>query len=432
MRIAPYTGVVGTALYHLRRPYHFLKTGLGQGFVAQIKHGFPGRSLVVIGITGTDGKSTTTRLLGHIMQTAGIKAATLSTLGAQAGKATTETGLHVTTPQPGELLEFVDTIEHLGFTHLVLEITSQGFHQYRTWGIKPQFVGITNIAAEHLDYHRNYTNYVAAKAAILQEGNGVVLNADDQAYQRLRRALPSARYHVLTYSSQEQLPDSIADAILQRFPEPYNQMNARLAHKLARIQLIDTDTIARAITTFPAVRGRLEVVSERPITTIVDFAHTPQAVSSVLSHIRTTFLPTPAVRKAGRSQLIVVLGAAGRRDASKRPLLGKLAVELADTVLFTSEDPRDEDPWAIIRQMKEQLHEGHRKIISIVDRRDAIRFAINTVAKPGDVVVVLGKGHEQSMSVGAAELPWDDCAEVKKALKRRPDYSPQSDSSSVN
>ncbi len=400
-------------LYHLKRPFHFVKTGLGSGLLAQIRYGFPGKSIHVIAITGTDGKTTSSTLLYHILKTAGVKVALLSTVAAYLGEEELETGFHVTTPQPKDIIAFLSMMEKKHYTHLVLETTSHASHQFRTWGITPQFAGITNVNFEHLDYHITYENYLAAKARILQTANAIVLNEDDQSYAKLRRFLPSSRYHVLTYSAQDKLTRVVEKAIADRFPETYNRMNARLAYRLARLQLIPRETIAAAITSFPGVPGRMQVVQEKPFTVIVDFAHTPQALEAILLELRKKMR-----QQRKRGKLIAVFGCAGLRDQRKRPLMGIISSELADMSIFTAEDPRTENVWSIIRQMKEQITQHHDTILSIPDRTAAIKFAIQKLAQPGDIIGIFGKGPEKSMCYGTVETPWDDVTAVQKALKK--------------
>jgi UDP-N-acetylmuramoyl-L-alanyl-D-glutamate--2,6-diaminopimelate ligase len=401
------------SLYHSKRPFHFLKTGLVNGLLAQIRYGFPGRSIHIIVITGTDGKTTTSTLLYHILKKAGVKVALLSTVAAYLGDAELETGFHVTTPQPKDILSFLHRMEKEKYTHLILEVTSHASHQFRTWGIAPQFAGITNVANEHLDYHVTYENYLEAKARILQKASAVVLNEDDQSYTKLRRYVPSSQYHVLTYSAQDKLTRTVEKAISERFPENYNRMNARLAYRLARLQLIPREVIAAGIASFPGVPGRMQFLQEKPFTIIVDFAHTPQALETVLLELK------KILRRQRKGRLIAVFGCAGLRDPSKRSQMGIISSKLSDISIFTAEDPRTEDVWSIIRQMKEKITQNHDNIISIADRGAAINFAIQKLAQPGDIIGIFGKGHEKSMCFGTAETPWDDVSAALKAVKNR-------------
>lgn len=392
--------------YKAKRPYHLVKTGLLQGMPAQIATLFPNRKLKITVITGTDGKTTTSSLLYHILKTAGIKVGLISTVAAYIGAQESDTGFHVTSPQPRDMFNFMRKMVDEGFTHLVLEATSHGSYQYRTWGITPTFAGLTNIAYEHLDYHITYNEYVKAKMSLLKKARTLYLNQDDASLATIRKLYPDLSYQ--TYTAQEKLPKNIEAAIKTRFPENYNQMNARLATKLAQANGVSDTDIAQAIKSFPGVPGRMEVVVTKPVKIIVDFAHTPQGLEAVLTELKK--------QKPAGKKLIAVFGCAGLRDKNKRPLMGKIGSELADRAIFTAEDPRTEDIWSIIRQMKEGVISSHSNILSIPDRKAAITFAINNLAKPGDTVVVLGKGHEQSMCFGTTEYPWSDTAAIKEIV----------------
>lgn len=392
--------------YFAKRPYHFVKTGLLQGLPAQVSTGFPNRKLTITVITGTDGKTTTSTLLYHILKTNNVKVGLISTVAAYIGANESDTGFHVTSPQPKDTFMFMKKMVDEGFTHLVLEATSHGAYQFRTWGITPKFGGITNISQEHLDYHLTYPEYVKAKLSFLKKAKTLYLNEDDASFNTIKKLYPDLDYK--TYSADESLPKSLRTAIETRFPERYNQMNARLATHLAREQGVSDEGIAIAITSFPGVPGRMEVIAEKPVRVIVDFAHTPQGLESVLTELRKQIPKT--------KQLIAVFGCAGLRDRNKRPLMGGIGSHLADVAIFTAEDPRTEDIWSIIREMKDGVANDHSKVLSIPDRRKAITFALQQVAKPGDTVVVLGKGHEQSMCFGTTEYPWSDTKAITEII----------------
>lgn len=389
-------------IYTLKRPYHFFKTGILNGLVAEIKYKFPAKKLKIITITGTDGKTTSSTLLYHVLKTAHKKVGLLSTVAAYLGNKSIDTGFHVTSPQPSDLQKFMFEMTKENYEYLVLEVTSHGSYQYRDWGVTPILSGITNVANEHLDYHVNYQLYLDAKAQILKKAPTVVINADDYSYQFLRKKLRNT--NTVTYSKESELPKDVQIAIENRFSESYNQMNAKLVYALSKLLHISDDDYILALKTFSGIPGRMEKIpNKKRLHLIVDFAHTPQGLRSVLRSLREQI-----EKKGTPGRLIAVFGCAGLRDPSKRPAMGKIASELADIAVFTAEDPRTEDIWSIIRQMKEQLTQNHNKIVTIAERGEAIEFAINTLAKPGDVVVVLGKGHEQSMCYGTVEYPWND------------------------
>lgn len=400
-------------IYRLKRPYHFFKTGLAKGLPAIIKYGFPNRKLKIIAITGTDGKTTSSTLLYHILKESGKKVALISTVAAYIDGEKIDTGFHVTSPSPDQLFAFMRKMLKSKVEYLVLEFTSQGAYQYRLFGIHPLIAGITNVDQDHFDYHLNYQNYLEAKATIMKKAKTVVLNADDQSYYRLKKFFPSNKYHVLEYGQETALGSKIENAIKERFPEAFNQSNAKLVSTIALELGLEKADISQALASFEGVPGRMQFINnDRNFKIVVDFAHTPQGLRSALTALR-------ALMKKEKmpGNLIAVYGCAGLRDAIKRPMMGQIGVELADLLVFTAEDPRTEDIWSIIRQMKEALTDGHDKILSIPDRQTAINFAIQKLAKKGDLVAVFGKGPEQSMCYGETETPWSDEEAVKKALK---------------
>ncbi len=400
-------------LYRLKRPYHYIKTGLLKGLPAEYKHHFPSKKLTVIAITGTDGKTTSSTMLYHVLKQAGFKVALLTTVAAYLGDEEIDTGFHVTSPQPDDLQRFMRMMVDKGFTHLVLEVTSHGVYQYRTWGVNPDFAGLTNITREHLDYHISYDEYLAAKTELLSQAKKVVLNADDTSYYKVKRLLPLDT-DVKSYSTSVSLSKKVTAAITERFQEKYNQMNARLVYGLAQILLVSDEDFATAIANFPGIPGRMEFVkTTRHFELVVDFAHTPQGLESALTALRGYMKKN---KKKGR--LISIYGCAGLRDSEKRPIMGEIGARLADITIFTAEDPRTEDVWTIIRQMKEKLTQNHAKVMSIADRKEAIDFAVSKLAQPGDIIAVLGKGHEKSMCYGTTEYPWSDKEAILESLKK--------------
>jgi len=409
--------MIKNIIYKLKRPYHFIKTGLLNGLIAELKYKHPAKKLKIITITGTDGKTTSSTLLYHVLKTANKKVGLLSTVAAYLGKKSIDTGFHVTSPQPADLQKFMRQMVDKNYEYLVLEVTSHGSYQFRNWGINPIISGLTNIANEHLDYHLNYEKYLDAKVSTLKKAPVAVVNADDRSYPYLIKKL--AKTNLITYSKDTQLPKKVQAIIKTVFPEDYNQMNAKLVYALSKsLNIEDADFVA-GLKTFTGIPGRMETIksnaakdTSKNINIIVDFAHTPQGLRSVLRTLK------EKIEKNGsKGRLIAVFGCAGKRDKGKRPEMGKIGVEIADLTIFTAEDPRDEDTWSIIRQMKEQLTIGHNKIISIAERGEAIEYAITKIAKAGDTVVILGKGHEESMNYDGVEYPWNDITAIKEILK---------------
>lgn len=407
------TGVLNQILYRIKRPYHLLKTGLMRGLLAQIMHRFPAKKLKIITITGTDGKTTTSSLTYHLLKTAGKKVGLISTVAAYIGKKQIGTGFHVTSPSPTNLYSFIRQMVNKNFEYLVLEMTAHGTYQYRDWGIKPTVAGLTNITHEHLDYFLTYDQYVAAKALLLKKAQTVILNQDDQSFYRVKKHLKPNQQQIVTYSQQDELDPIIQKAIKTKFKEEYNRMNAKLAAAIVDQVGVESNQIAAGIETFPGVPGRMEeVTTNKKFRVVVDFAHTPNGLEVALQALSQQLATQ---KKQGR--LIAVYGCAGLRDRSKRPLMGKIGVKYADLCVFTAEDPRTENVWSIIRQMKEQITDNHNKIISIADREKALKFTLNQIAQPGDIVGIFGKGPEKSMCIGTTEHPWNDRQVVEKILQ---------------
>lgn len=399
-------------VYIGKRYYHWLKTGFLKGHIAQLKHRYPSKKLAILAITGTDGKTSSSTLLYHVLKNAGKKVALVSTVGAYKGDKQVDTGFHVTSPDPATLHAFLAQCVEEGYTHVVLEATSHGLYQHRLWGIQPLIAGYTNITHEHLDYHLDYHRYVEAKALLAKKAKLAVINDDDESAVHLKKMLTDVP--TITYSLKDTMPSAVSKSIKATFPEEYNQSNARLVWTMASKLGIEPQQFSKALDSFPGVPGRMEVVVEKPYTVIVDFAHTPNALEKALVALRQRL---KSQKKAGR--LIAVYGCAGLRDHYKRPKMGEIGTRLADLCIFTAEDPRTENIWSIIRQMKEQLTKNHNKVVSIADRKQAIDYALHEMAKPGDIIGIFGKGHEQSLCYGTVEYPWDDRQVVRELSKQK-------------
>lgn len=397
-------------LYRLKRVYHFVKTALVQAVPAIIQANFPQKNLFIIAITGTDGKTTTSTLVHHILTQAGVKAGLITTLGAKIGDKQIETGLHVTNPNPQLLYQILKKMVDQECTHLVIEMTSHGAYQFRNFGLTPQVGAITNISHEHFDYHLNYREYVLAKASLFRHTPKVWINQDDTSFPMLKKLL---KQKTVMFSSKSPLPKNIHQAILTRFTQQYNQLNGILSALIALELKVEPKIIAQAIKQFSQLTGRMQSIpNQRKINLIVDFAHTPKAVEATLASLKTT-------RTRKNAKIIAVLGAAGQRDVSKRPIMGSIAATYADLVIFTAEDPRIENVWTIIGQLKSQLGKNHHKVVSIADRGNAIFYAINHLAKAGDTVIIMGKGHEKSLCYGEKEYSWSDVSAAEQALNKQ-------------
>lgn len=423
--------------------------------LAVIFYRYPSRHLKVIGVTGTDGKTTTASLIYHILLAAGKKAALISTVSAKIGKEEIPTGFHVTSPHPWKLQAFLRKIADRGYEHVVLEVTSHGLAQHRVWGINFLIGVITNVTREHLDYHESYEDYLATKAKLVRRAKIAILNRDDGSYQPLVAKFQSFKVSKLvTYGIKKK-----ADFTPKNFPfktslpGEYNRYNCLAAIAVASRLEISKVKIKEAVASFRGVKGRMEEIDERQgFRVIVDFAHTPNAFENTLKTLRKSLNNTPRPRRIRQladvgeqhptPKLIVVFGCAGLRDREKRPVMGQIAAMHSDFIVLTAEDPRTEDVNEIIdkiaggclkagaeERFKDTpgvtggpLPEWRRNkkalFFRVPDRREAIKLAIQKLAEKGDVVVICGKGHEESMCFDKTEYPWSDQKEAHKALQQ--------------
>lgn len=335
-----------------------------EAVLANIYYGWPGKKLTVIGVTGTDGKTTTTSLIYHILTFAGLKTSVLSTLSSA----------HTTTPDSWKLQKFLAQSLKNKCTHVVLEISSHAIDQNRIWGI-PFAVGVlTNIADnEHLDYHKTFANYQNTKLRFLKS---------------CKRA---PDWHELGgFRFETQLIGT------------FNQENCLAAIAAAKALGIEDEVVRRAIASFGPLPGRLEIVVKKPFTVIVDFAHTPQAFEKVL----------PEAKKFGK-RLIHVFGCTGSRDRGKRPIMGAIAAKYDDEIILTHEDTYSESKAKIINDIAAGIGRPYQKFL---DRRAAIKRALE-LARPGDVVLLTGVGHQKTMNLGGKEIPWSDQKTVLELMK---------------
>ncbi len=375
--------------------------------IANIRYGFPARRLTVIGVTGTDGKTTTSTVLYEILKAANIKVSMISTVQAKIAGVSYDTGFHVTTPDAMAVQSYLKKSVDAGDTHVVLEVTSHAIDQYRIWGIPFALAVITNVTHEHLDYHRDFADYLETKLKLLHSAGIVVANYEQES---LRNALRSwAKKTIIWYGMKKTSEiNPIEFPISFPLPGVYNQMNALGAMAAALSIGVPYGVAKKAISKFSGVPGRMEVLQNTPFRVIVDFAHTPHAIESVLKEVRTTT----------KKRLIHVFGSAGLRDHSKRPLMGKASAMYSDVIIMTEEDYRTESLDEIIDAVAAGMPKKDRTAMRrIKDRGEAIDEAL-AMAKPGDTVIITGKGHEMSLCRGTTEYPWNDISETKKRLGR--------------
>lgn len=374
--------------------------------VANFIYGLPAKKITTIGVTGTDGKTTTTSLIYHILKTANFNPAMITTVGAQIGDETFDTGLHTTTPSAFTLQKYIKRAVDAKCDYLVLEVTSHALDQNRANGIKFKIGVLTNISHEHLDYHKTYQSYVDVKSKLFQRSEIAVFNKDDKSYSQVLEKCKSSK--IYTYSVRGPA-DFNLKSIKIPFPSQFefNYENFLAAIAVSKILNISDVDIKVALSTFRFPAGRQEIVFDGDFRVVIDFAHTPNSFLKILD----------GIKKTTNGNLIHVFGAAGERDKSKRSLMGEISAKFSDIIILTAEDPRSETIASINEQIKLGISDFKGEIIEIQDRANAIRYAIS-IAKKGDIVLISGKGHEKSMNLGNGEISWSDHAAVEEALAK--------------
>ena len=408
-------------------------------WIAAAFYDWPGRKLTVIGVTGTDGKTTTTNLIYQVLQAANIKAGMVSTVNAVIGGEVLDTGFHVTTPDAHDVQRYLARMVEAGLTHVVLETTSHGWVQYRVDACEFDIGVVTNITHEHMDEHGSYENYRAAKARLFSsleitqpkpQGNPrlAVINRDDvKSFDFLNDFIKVKKFNYglgedadvratdIHYSPsgihfKAQSVDFTVDAS-SRLVGAYNVSNCLAALTATVYGLgMDPEIAAQGIASLEGIPGRMERIDMgQNFTAIVDFAHTPNALKVTLE----------TARAMTRGRVIAVFGSAGLRDKEKRRMMAETSAELADLTVLTAEDPRTESLNEILEEMAAGARSrGGREgetFWRVADRGEAIRFALS-LARRGDILLYCGKGHEQSMCFGRREHLWDDRTAMRAAL----------------
>jgi UDP-N-acetylmuramoyl-L-alanyl-D-glutamate--2,6-diaminopimelate ligase len=381
----------------------------------------PSRALIVIGVTGTNGKTTTTHLVRGILDAAGIPCGIIGTLGGSfAGQ---RWPLSNTTPLALELHALLAGQRDAGARAVAMEVSSHALALGRVDDVRFAVGALTNITRDHLDFHGTMDRYVAAKRRLFDLADSAVLPLDDRYGALFADDLPSRKRCVgYALDAPAEVPPAAliaqdvqldgegsrfrlgGDAFAIALPGRFNVLNALAAIGVGDALGIARETIAHGLAGVDAVPGRMERIGAFGVDAIVDYAHTPDALENVLR----------AVRETTRRKLIVVFGCGGDRDPGKRSQMGEIAARLADRVIVTSDNPRSEDPMTIAQTVAN----GFPRTEIVLDRRTAIRRAIDE-AKAGDTVVVAGKGHETYQIVGSETRPFDDRDEVRNAFSYR-------------
>jgi UDP-N-acetylmuramoyl-L-alanyl-D-glutamate--2,6-diaminopimelate ligase len=387
-------------------------------------YGFPSHALAVVGVTGTNGKTTTVHLIATILEAAGIPCARIGTLGAAfAGE---QWPVDNTTPLALELQSLLAEMRERGAAAVAMEASSHGLALERVADVEFADGVLTNVTRDHLDFHGSFEAYANAKRSLFERTAASVLCVDDPYGKRWAGEFAALGRTVVSYGFAPEAEVRAVDlaagaggswfrvdgrAFTLPLPGRFNVANALAALAVARRFGVDDATSANALADCERVPGRMEHFAAGGIDVLVDYAHTPDALDAVLR----------AAREAAPGKLVVVFGCGGDRDRGKRPLMGRVARELADRIVVTSDNPRFEEPRAIVAGILAGI-DDRRGVEVEPDRRRAIARAI-AVAEAGDVVVVAGKGHETYQIVGETVLRFDDRDEVREALAARAERS---------
>lgn len=394
--------------------------------------GFPARHFKVIGVTGTNGKTSTTYMIHRMLHEAGYKVGLMSTVAYGVGDDIKPQIHHMTNVSVPELIKRLKWMRSQGAEWLVLETTSHALAQHRVWGVPYSVAVMTNVTHEHLDYHGTFQNYLEAKRSLFTRTNrnkkGLrvgIINAEDQNAAAFTASIqnpitygveqgdiratkveltPSGSHFQAVYGDQTY-------NITCQLPGSFNVSNALATIGVGRALGLTSEQIEKGIAALEGVEGRMTRINEgQPFDVIVDFAHTPDSFEKLFKDLK------PVVK----GKLIVMFGSAGRRDEAKRAVQGKLAGEYADEVIITEEDDRDVDGQAIMQQIASGAQEAgkllDKDLFMVHDRSEAIAFSLKRAQK-GDTVLLLGKGHEKTIERADGEHDWDELATTRTALR---------------
>ncbi|MBW5444833.1 UDP-N-acetylmuramoyl-L-alanyl-D-glutamate--2,6-diaminopimelate ligase [Cohnella sp. CFH 77786] len=408
---------------------------LALALLADFFHGRPSRTLRPIGVTGTNGKTTTTYLIEKILSDSGVSAGVIGTIEARYGGV--RHPMSRTTPGVLELQRIFRSMVDAGTDRCVMEVSSHSLEQGRVKGVRFRTAVFTNLTQDHLDYHGTMEAYEAAKGLFFSRlGNEYAANPEDRVYAALNADDPaSARFakltaaEVITYGIDREADLRAKDVAVTargtsftlstihgerqvrlRMVGKFNVYNALAALAAAACERIPLDAAVASLESVSGVPGRVEAVDEgQPFAVVVDYAHTPDGLDNVLR----------TVRELAAGRVICVFGCGGDRDRTKRPLMGKIAAALADSVIVTSDNPRTEDPMAILKDIETGLLEANvdpDRYVLLPDRREAIEKAVE-MASPGDVVLIAGKGHETYQIIGGVTYDFDDRLAARDAIR---------------
>lgn len=404
---------------------------LFESMLVAVKYGFPARKVRVIGVTGTNGKTTTTFFIQRMLHEAGIKTAMTSTVAYGLGDDIRVQKEHMTTTKASILQGRIKNFASQGAEWVVIETSSHALAQNRVWGIPYEIAVLTNLTHDHLEYHGTFENYREAKRKLFKIANkhglryGVV-NAEDPSGELFAHTVANSTTYGIKQGDITATDINLTSvgstftakagedtyAITVNIPGEFNISNSLAAIAVGRKLGLSKEQIEKGIAALESVEGRMNAIKEgQPFQVIVDFASTPDGFEKLFSTVR------PLVK----GKLIAVFGSAGRRDESKRAEQGRIAGKYADVIVATEEDNRDEDGEGILKQIAEGAIEAGKELDSnlylIPDREEAIGFAFTQAASADDMVVLLGKGHEKTIERADGEYPWNESDVARAALQ---------------
>lgn len=410
-----------------------------KALTAAVRYGFPAKKLTVIGVTGTDGKTTTVGMIAHILNANEIPTGALSTAFFQIKTDITWNATQKTSPNPFIIQKFLRQLIREGCTHAVLEYSSHGLIQGRTHFTYPLIGAITNVSEEHLDYHGTMQEYIRAKGLLFRmlqkKGGAKILNADDRTYGAYSNIptewsisystvrpfdASSDLHHLGIWTGPVQVHPrgasaelftttaDILDPLTLSIPGAFNIQNALCALSCAHAAGVDVNQCTLALKSFTGIPGRMERIDAgQDFSVFIDFTVTPQSYEATLSTLK-AMLPAD-------KRLLVLMGSCGDRMKEKRPVIGKIASNYADVLVVTNEDPYTEDPEKIIDDVWAGIDQSKTKAHRMSDRKEAIEFLLKE-AKKDDIVILCGKGSDTTMWVKNGQVPWNEREIVKTLL----------------
>jgi UDP-N-acetylmuramoyl-L-alanyl-D-glutamate--2,6-diaminopimelate ligase len=402
--------------------YHFILAFLGA-----LIYRTPSKKIKVIGVTGTNGKTTVTEMISKIFEEADYKVALLNSIRFKIGNEEKKNELRMTMPGRFFIQRFLRKAVNSGCQYAILEVTSEGIKQHRHRFIKFDVAVFTNLAPEHIEAHGSFEKYREAKGKLFQATKEIhIINVEDKNSDYFLK-FPAKKK--ITYGLKTGDFNLGNTNLKLKIPGQFNLYNTLAAISVATSQGIDKNFAIKVLEEFKGVPGRMEEVISRPFKVIVDYAFTPNALEKVYSTLanlheyptNSTNIREISGQIRANSRLICVLGACGGgRDKWKRPVLGEIAAKYCDQIIITNEDPYDEDPYQILSMIKSGITKSQFPISNfyeIIDRREAIRKSLE-LAKPGDTVIITGKGCEPSIVIKGKKIPWDDREVVREEFQK--------------